>query len=57
MPGKVADEERQQALAAYANRLHNLDAVPRLVFHPAEDYGSNERLCAGVKARSGFQHN
>jgi NAD(P)H dehydrogenase (quinone) len=57
MPGKVADEDRQQALAAYANRLRNLDAVPQLFFHPAEDYGPDERLRAGVKARSGFQHN
>jgi NAD(P)H dehydrogenase (quinone) len=57
MPGKIAAEERQEALAAYAGRLRSIDAVPRLFFHSAEDYGPNERLRADVMARSGFQHN
>jgi NAD(P)H dehydrogenase (quinone) len=57
MPGKISAEDRQRALADYADRLRSLDSVPRLYFHPAEDYGPDERLRPGVKARSGFQHN
>jgi len=57
MPGKISAEGRQRALAEYSDRLRSLDSVPRLYFHPAEDYGPNERLRPGVKARSGFQHN
>jgi NAD(P)H dehydrogenase (quinone) len=57
MPSKINAEDRQRALAGYADRLGTLDAVPRLFFHTAEDYGTNERLRPGVTARSGFQHN
>ncbi len=56
-PGKISAEDWQRALAEYSDRLRSLDSVPRLYFHPAEDYGPNERLRPGVKARSGFQHN
>ncbi len=58
MPGgKISAEDRQRALASYSDRLRALDSVPRLYFHPAADYGPNERLRHGVKARSRFQHN
>ena len=42
---------------AYKERLLALDATPSLFFHPAEDYGPNERLKPGVLARSGVQRN
>jgi hypothetical protein len=31
--------------------------IPRLFFHPKEDYGPNERLKPGVLARSRVQRN
>jgi hypothetical protein len=31
--------------------------TPYLFFHPAEDYGPDERLKPGVQARSGVQGN
>ena len=37
--------------------IGELDATPRLFFHPAVDYGANERLKPGVVARSGVQRN
>ena len=57
MPGRVGAEGRQAYLDAYRRRLADLDAAPRLFFHPAEDYGANERLKPGVVARSGVQRN
>ncbi|MBP0439924.1 NAD(P)H-dependent oxidoreductase [Tianweitania sediminis] len=57
MPGRVGDDGRNTYLEAYRKRLGGLDAVPRLFFHPAEDYGPNERLRPGVLARSGVQRN
>lgn len=44
-------------LTAYRDRLLSLDSTPRLFFHPAEDYGPNERLKPGIQARSGVQRN
>ena len=57
MPGREDDTTRAQQLDAYAERLETLDATPHLFFHPAEDYGPNERLKPGVLARSGQQRN
>jgi NAD(P)H dehydrogenase (quinone) len=57
MPGRVGPQARQAYLEAYRRRLLALDAAPRLFFHPAEDYGPNERLKPGVVARSGVQRN
>ncbi len=57
MPGRVGQEGREAYLAAYRKRLRDLDQAPRLFFHPAEDYGPDERLRPGVVARSGFQRN
>ncbi len=57
MPGRVGDEGRKSYLAAYGKRLGEIDTVPRLFFHPAKDYGPNERLKPGVLARSGVQRN
>lgn len=57
MPGRVGPERREAYLAAYAERLGQLDKTPRLFFHPAGDYGPNERLKPGVLARSGIQRN
>jgi NAD(P)H dehydrogenase (quinone) len=57
MPGRVGDDGRKAYLEAYAKRLQEIDDTPRLFFHPAEDYGRNERLKPGVLARSGVQRN
>ena len=57
MPGRVGPEGREAYLAAYAKRLREIDETPRLFFHPAGDYGPNERLKPGVLARSGVQRN
>ena len=57
MQGKITAEDRQSALAGYADRLRSLEFVPRLFFHPADHYSATEQLRPGVKARSGFQHN
>ena len=57
MPGKITAEDRHRALTNYADRLRSLESVPRLFFHPADDYGPDERLRPGVEACSGFQHN
>lgn len=57
MPGRLSQLERQACLDAYRQRLLVLDDTPKLFFHPAEDYGPNERLKPGVLARSGVQRN
>lgn len=57
MPGRIGPEARQACLESYRKRLGDLDAVPRLFFHPATDFGPNERLKPGVIARSGVQRN
>ena len=57
MPGREDDATRSRQLAAYRKRLETIDQTPRLFFHPAEDYGPNERLKPGVLARSGIQRN
>lgn len=57
MPGRLSQGEREACLEAYRMRLQTLDATPRLYFHPAEDYGPNQRLKPGVLARSGVQRN
>lgn len=56
MPGKISPEERTRLLDAYSARLEQLETTPRLVFHPREDYGPDERLLPHVTPRSGFQH-
>ncbi|AOO81448.1 NAD(P)H-dependent oxidoreductase [Bosea vaviloviae] len=57
MPGRLIEAGRAAQLAAYRERLLTIDQTPRLYFHPAEDYGPNERLKPGVLARSGVQRN
>lgn len=57
MPGRVGAGGREAYLDAYRARLLAIDETPRLFFHPAEDYGPNERLKPGVRARSGVQRN
>ena len=57
MPGRVTPAEREGYLAAYRKRLGEIETTPRLFFHPAEDYGANERLKPGILARSGVQRN
>lgn len=57
MPGRVGDDGRKAYLDAYRKRLAEIDETPRLFFHPAKDYGKNERLKPGVLARSGVQRN
>ena len=44
MPGRLSQGEREACLDGYRKRLLSLDAMPKLFLHPAEDYGSNERL-------------
>jgi NAD(P)H dehydrogenase (quinone) len=55
-PGKLTPEERTHALARYDAHLRAIDTLPRLYFHPRQDYGPNERLLPGVVPQSGFQH-
>ena len=57
MPGRLDAAGRAAQLEAYRRRLLTLDATPKLFFHPAEDYGADERLKPGVPARSGVQRN
>lgn len=57
MPGRVGEDGRQAYLDAYRQRLAEIDTTPRLFFHPADDYGPDERLKPGVLARSGVQRN
>jgi NAD(P)H dehydrogenase (quinone) len=57
MPGQIEPSERTACLEAFRLRLLALESTPKLFFHPAGDYGSNERLKPGVLARSGFQRN
>lgn len=56
MPGRMDDADRRDALDRYAERLRRLDEQPRLYFHPAADYGPDERLLPHVVPASGFQH-
>jgi NAD(P)H dehydrogenase (quinone) len=56
MPGKVSQGDRENELERYAIHLKDVDALPRLFFHPREDYGPDERLLPTVTPRSGFQH-
>lgn len=57
MPGRVGQAGREAYLDDYRLRLRNVTRTPPLFFHPAEDYGPNERLKPGVKARSAVQRN
>ena len=57
MPGRVSAVERQSYLDGYRECLRGIEGAPRLFFHPAGDYGANERLKPGVIARSGVQRN
>ncbi len=56
MPGKQRPEQRAAELERYRDHLRALDVLPRLYFHPREDYGPDERLLPQVEPRSGFQH-
>ena len=55
-PGAMSPEERHVALGRYAEVLGTIGTRPRLFFHPAKDYGDDERLLPDVEPRSGFQH-
>jgi NAD(P)H dehydrogenase (quinone) len=57
MPGRMGADGREACLQAYRQRLLDLEGASKLFFHPAEDYGPNERLKPGVIARSGVQRN
>jgi NAD(P)H dehydrogenase (quinone) len=57
MPGRVGQSGREAYLEGYRKRLIDLEKTPKLFFHPAQDYGPNERLKPGVLARSGVQRN
>lgn len=57
MPGRESETGRVQQLSSYRQRLESLESTPKLFFHPAGDYGPNERLKPGVIARSDVQRN
>jgi NAD(P)H dehydrogenase (quinone) len=57
MPGRAGPNGPMAYLEAYRKRLLEIDTIAPLFFHPAEDYGPNERLKPGVIARSGVQRN
>jgi NAD(P)H dehydrogenase (quinone) len=57
MPGKEDPATRVKQLSAYKARIESINQTPRLFFHPAEDYGTDERLKPGILARSGIQRN
>jgi NAD(P)H dehydrogenase (quinone) len=57
MPGRSTPAQTEAELFAYRRRILTLGDTPRLYFHPAADYGPNERLKPGVVARSTFQRN
>jgi NAD(P)H dehydrogenase (quinone) len=56
MPGRMTDDERQQAITGWREMLHTIDEQDLLYFHPASDYDDTERLKPGVVPKSGFQH-
>jgi len=51
----VHPEDRAAMLDAYGAHLTDPETLPRLFFHPREDYGPDERLLPDVTPRSGFQ--
>jgi NAD(P)H dehydrogenase (quinone) len=57
MPGRVSPGEREAYLEQYGKRLLTVEDIEPLFFHPAEDFGPDQRLKPGVMARSGFQWN
>lgn len=57
MPGQAGQAARRTYLEGYRKRLSQIDTTPRLFFHPAGDYGPDERLKPNVLARSGVQRN
>lgn len=57
MPAQVSDQEREQYLNDYAERLSRVDEVQPLFFHPRKDYDEHQQLKPGVLARSGVQWN
>lgn len=57
MPGRIDAAGRAGYLAAYRQRLLTLSTTAPLFFHPASDYGPDERLKPGVVARSTVQRN
>jgi NAD(P)H dehydrogenase (quinone) len=57
MPARENEAMRNRQLDGWRQRLEAVNETPRLFFHPAEDYGPNERLRPGVLARSGQQRN
>ena len=57
MPGRIDAAGRTRQLEAYRDRLRSVDATAPIFFHPASDYGSDERLRPGVIARSDVQRN
>lgn len=57
MPARVSEQERDDYLKGYAERLAHIDSVEPLYFHPWEDYDETQRLKPGVVAKSGVQWN
>ena len=57
MPSREDDATRAKQLVGYRGRLETITETPHLFFHPAEDYGANERLKPGILARSRERRN
>jgi len=57
MPARVSQQQREQYLQDYAERLSRLDELEPLFFHPRRDYDKHQQLKPGVIARSGVQWN
>lgn len=57
MPARVSQQQREQYLQEYAERLSGLDDLQPLFFHPRRDYDEQQQLKPGVIARSGVQWN
>jgi NAD(P)H dehydrogenase (quinone) len=56
MPRRLDEPGRAAALDGYRAHLAGLDDAAPLFFHPATDYGADERLLPHVVVGSGFQH-
>jgi len=56
-PARRTPAERASLLDSYAERIKRLEEEQPLFFHPASDYGPDERLKPGVQARTVAQRN
>ena len=57
MFGRFGEDGRKAYLGAYRKWLSVLNTIPRIFFHPKEDYSPNERLSLGGFVDTGGQRN